>query len=110
MGRSNELSKFIKLNYLLLKERAESASVAESYRPKPASPPLLRPSMTHHLAEIGYDLWFGLNKRQWTAEALMGEGEAKAQSEVPHLPLTPGSKTVTASGDWRGRCCQDSFS
>lgn len=32
----------------------------------------------------------------------MGEGEAKAQSKVPHLPLTPGSKTVTASGGCRG--------
>lgn len=60
MGRSSELSKFIKLNYPLLEE---TASVAESYHQETASPPLLRPSVTPYVAEKGYSLWFGLNRR-----------------------------------------------
>lgn len=73
-------------SYLLLKGRA---LVAEPYHPKPAHLPLLTPSITHHLAETGYDLWFGLNKRQWKTEASMGEGQAKSPERGPSS--TPNS-------------------
>ncbi|XP_038309408.1 uncharacterized protein LOC102154437 isoform X5 [Canis lupus familiaris] len=86
VGRSSELSKFIKLNYLLLKERA---SAAEAYHQKPASPPLLRPSMAHYLGETGGDFCFGLNKRQWEAQApVRGKGAKSPKRSSTSAPNT----------------------
>ena len=73
--------------------------MAESYHQKAASLLLLRPSITCHLTETGYDLWFELTVvGQWEAEALWGKKALRVQREVPRLPATPGPKTVNSQG------------
>lgn len=91
--------------------------MAESYHQKAASLLLLRPSITCHLTEMGYALWFELTVgRQWEAEALWGKEALRVQREVPRVSPTPGPKTVKAgdgvvgitSRSRKGLCCGDS--
>lgn len=86
MGRCNELSKFIKLNYLL----KEIAWVAESYGRKAASSPLSDPpSPVTWLKSL---VW--LNKRPWKAKTLMEDGEVKSPLRRSASVLNPGPTTV----------------
>lgn len=77
--------------------------MAESYHQKTASQPLLRPSITCHLTEAGYDLWFGLNKRQWEAVALMGERGAKS----PWRSSTSASNPQPEDNNHQGWGCRN---